>query len=29
MEEQLKDEIDEIAGFNFITASQKTSHNET
>jgi hypothetical protein len=28
MEEQLKDEIDELASFNFITASQKSSHNK-
>jgi hypothetical protein len=28
MEEQLKDEIDEISDFNFITASQKSSHSE-
>lgn len=28
MEEQLKDEVDELSGFNFITASHKTRHNE-
>ena len=28
MEEQLKASIDELAGYNFITASKKTSHNE-
>lgn len=28
MEEQLKSEIDELADFNFITASHKSNHNE-